>query len=200
VIETGRRARRAAVGTAAIALAVVTAAVLLGDRPARFLVEDDPPAVSDAIVVLAGDPGYERTATAAALMKAGRARLLVLTGGEDGPGDSAASLRARALALGVDPAAIRMETASRSTREAVLGAAPLLRQAGVRSVTLVTSPYHQRRAAAAARRAWAGIEVRSHPATPSFWTPAGWWKDSAGRRLVLTEYGKLAYYWARGWI
>jgi uncharacterized SAM-binding protein YcdF (DUF218 family) len=128
-------------------------AFALADAPARLLVTEDPPAIADAVVVLAGDPGYERTATAARLVLAGQARLLVLTGGEPGPGDSAASLRDRAVALGVPLDRIRLEATSHSTREAMLAVAPLLRAEGARSVIVVTSPYHQRRAAAAARRA-----------------------------------------------
>jgi uncharacterized SAM-binding protein YcdF (DUF218 family) len=175
-------------------------AFALADAPARLLVTEDPPAIADAVVVLAGDPGYERTATAARLVLAGQARLLVLTGGEPGPGDSAASLRDRAVALGVPLDRIRLEATSHSTREAMLAVAPLLRAEGARSVIVVTSPYHQRRAAGAARRAWPGIAVRSRPASPAAWRPQGWWSDGASRRVVIGEYVKLAYYWARGWI
>ncbi len=184
---------------AAAALACV-AALGLGDAAARFLVTEDPLAPADAAVVLAGDPDYERTATAARLVLSGQARLLVLTGGERGPGDSAASLRDRALALGVPAERIRSEATSHSTHEAMVALAPLLRTEGARSVIVVTSPYHQRRAAAAARRAWPGIAVRSWPASPTAWKAEGWWRDGARRRVVIGEYVKLAYYWARGWI
>jgi uncharacterized SAM-binding protein YcdF (DUF218 family) len=200
--EPPRARRRVAAVLAVIALIALAAgvAVALGDRPARFLVTEDPPAVADAVVVLAGDPGYERTATAARLVLSGQARLLVLTGGEPGPGDSAGSLCDRALALGVPPDRIRLEATSHSTREAMLALVPLLRAAGARSVIVVTSPYHQRRATAAARRAWPGIEVRGRPASPSAWRPEGWWADAGSRRVVMDEYAKLAYYWVRDWI
>src|SRR5205085_11282027 len=100
------------------------AALVLGrDLPARCLVVEDPPGPADAIVVMAGDPGYERTTAAARLMRAGGAPILVLTGGEPGPGDSAESLRARAIELGVPAERIRVEARSRSTRGAVLAVA-----------------------------------------------------------------------------
>ena len=108
------------------ALALVGLAILARDAPARFLVVDDPPGPSDAIVVMAGDPGYERTTSAVALMRADNVATLILTGGEPGPGDRAESLRAKALALGVPEAHIRVETTSHSTREAVLAVAPIL--------------------------------------------------------------------------
>jgi uncharacterized SAM-binding protein YcdF (DUF218 family) len=184
----------------AIAVLGCATALALRDATARFLVLEDPPAAADAAVVLAGDPDYERTATAARLVLSGQARLLILTGGERGPGDSAASLRDRAVSLGVPAARIRSEATSHSTREAMVALAPLLRAEGVRSAIVVTSPYHQRRATAAARRAWPGIAVSSRPASPAAWRPERWWSDAARRRVVIGEYLKLAYYWARGWI
>jgi uncharacterized SAM-binding protein YcdF (DUF218 family) len=181
-------------------VALVGGAVLMRDLPAEGLVVADPLAPSDAIVVMAGDPGYERTTSAAALMRAGIARTLILTGGEPGPGDSAESLRAHALGLGVPEGAIEIETTSHTTREAVQAVAPILAALGARTVTMVTSPYHQRRASAAARRAWPGVEVRSHPASPSAWKPQGWWRSASRIRVVGSEYGKLVYYRGRGWI
>jgi uncharacterized SAM-binding protein YcdF (DUF218 family) len=183
----------------AVAAAVGLSAVALSDVPARWLVVEDAFVDADAAVVMAGDPDYERTATAAALVRSGRVRLLVLTGGEPGPGDSASSLRAKAIALGVDPSAIRWEAESRSTRGSVVALLPVLAREDVDSVVLVTSPYHQRRASLAARRAWPGIRVSSRPASPSSWSPRSWWKDARSRRVVLGEYLKLAYYTVRGW-
>ena len=184
----------------AVAAAAGLCALALSDLPARWLVVEDSLVDADAAVVMAGDPDYERTATAAALVRSGRVRLLVLTGGEPGPGDSASSLRDKALALGVDPGAIRWEEESRSTRESVVALRPVLAREGVESVVLVTSPYHQRRASLAARRAWPGIRVFNRPASPSSWSPRGWWKQARSRRIVVGEYVKLGYYTLRGWL
>src|SRR5437763_8859645 len=131
------RGRR--VAAAALATTVVTAGILGRDAPARYLVVEDPPGPADAIVVMAGDPGYERTASAARLMGAGGAPVLILTGGAPGPGDSAESLRARALALRVPAARIRLQTTSRRTRGAVLADAPILRGPSGRPVTRLPS-------------------------------------------------------------
>ena len=184
----------------AVALAaLVLLAFALSDAPARFLVLDDAAGPSDAAVVLAGDPDYERTATAAALFRSGEVRLLIVTGGRVGPGDSASSLRDRAIALGVPADRIRAETVSGSTREALFAVAPILERESVRSVSLVTSPYHQLRAYLVARRAWPGVTLRNRPATPSTWSPRWWW-SARSRKIVLSEYGKLAYYAIRGWL
>jgi uncharacterized SAM-binding protein YcdF (DUF218 family) len=184
---------------AACAVFLAFAAVFT-DEPARWLVARDKLAAPvDAALVLAGDPDYERTRTACRLVLAGEARLLVLTGGEPGPGDSAESLRAVALRLGVPEGRIRMEQVSHSTRQSMEAVRPILESEGVRTVVVVTSPYHQRRAAWAARRALPGVRVWSQPAEPSAWTPEEWWRTRWGRRIVLMEYGKLAYYILRGW-
>ncbi len=190
-----------------LARAVVTAiAVLLGlsavftNLPAQWLVLEDPPCATDAVLVLAGDPDYERTLSASRLLLSGKTRILFLTGGEPGPGDSAESLRRVALGRGVPAARIRMEQLSHSTHESMLAIRPLLMRDGVRSLTVVSSPYHQRRAVWAARRTLAGVRVISRPASPAAWHPEGWWKTPRNRRIVFGEYAKLVYYGFRGWI
>jgi len=172
----------------------------LSDAPADWLVLQDPPRAVDAALVFAGDPGYERTYTAARLVRANEARLLILTGGEPGPGDSAASLRDRAIAWGVPAERIRMETISHSTRESLLAVVPILREEDVRSVVLVTSPFHQRRAYLAACKALPGVALVNRPASPSGWSPHRWWRTEGSRKIVLREYAKIVYYALRGWI
>lgn len=185
---------------ASLGLFLLLCALVLSDAPARFLIVEDPPAVSDAVVVMAGDPDYERTLTAARLVRNKQARLLILTGGQPGPGDGAESLRQVALQEGIDPSLIRMETTSHSTREALLALRPILDREGVKSITLVTSPYHQRRTFWSARRAWPGRVLYNCPASPSGWVPQGWWRAARSRRIVVSEYGKLLYYGFRGWL
>jgi uncharacterized SAM-binding protein YcdF (DUF218 family) len=193
-----RKARRRLASLAVLATAVV--GLLLSDLPAHWLVLEDPPERVDAALVLAGDPYYERTGAGAALVRGGWARLLVVTGGEEGPGDSALSLREKAIALGVPPDRIRMETVSHSTREALLAAGPVLRAEQVASVALVTSPYHQRRTYLVARQALRGLRLVNRPVRGSFWDSRRWWAHRESRRVVVSEYGKLAYYALRGWL
>jgi len=183
---------------AAVAVALALAAVF-ADEPARWLVASDPPRRADAALVLAGDPDYERTKTAVRLLLEGQVRLLILTGGEPSSGDSATSLRDVALRAGVPAERIRMEQVSRSTRGSMKAIRPILEQERIRSVVVVTSPYHQRRAFWTARKTLRGVEVLSRPAEPAGWKPEGWWKTRWGRRIVLGEYARLMYYVLRGW-
>ena len=193
-VGVGRR------GAGAAAVAVLLALVaVFADEPARWLIVADPPRWADAAVVLAGDPDYERTKTAVRLLLEGQVGLLILTGGEPGPGDSATSLRDVALRAGVPAERIRMEQVSRSTRGSMEAIRPILEQERIRSVVVVTSPYHQRRAFWTARKTLRGVDVLSRPAEPSGWRPEGWWKTRWGRRIVFGEYARLAYYVIRGW-
>jgi uncharacterized SAM-binding protein YcdF (DUF218 family) len=174
--------------------------LMLTSAPAAWLRLEDAPSPVDAAVVLAGDPDYERTTTGARLVLSGEARLLILTGGEPGPGDSALDLRRKALALGVPAGRIRIETTSHSTREEIVAVAGILSTEGIQSVALVTSPYHQRRAWLTARKGWPGIRIRNRPATSQSFSVSGWWKDPRRRGLVFSEYQKIAYYLLRGWL
>jgi uncharacterized SAM-binding protein YcdF (DUF218 family) len=142
---------------------------------------------------------YERTLTAARLFREGQVRLVIVTGGEPGPGDSAESLRAVAIRAGVPPERIRMEQVSRSTYGSMVAIRPILEREGVRSLTVVTSPYHQRRVLWCARRTLAGLDIVSRPSEPAGWKPEGWWKTRWNRGIVLGEYAKIAYYILRGW-
>ena len=151
------------------------------------------PLRADAAVVLSGDVDELRTKRAVALVLAGEARYLVLTGSQRMiGGDSALSLARTARAAGVPPERILCETQSRSTRENVLLARPLLEAYGLRRVALVTSRSHLRRALWAARRAAPAVE----------WLPVS--VPDAGhprRRLAnrLAEWLKLAGYVVLGW-
>ena len=94
---------------------------------------------------------------AARLYHAGKAPLLLLTGGDPDPGRDAGSeaqaMRELLLDLGVPARAMLLEGRSRDTRENARNAARMLGARGVHRVLLVTSALHMRRALALVRRA-----------------------------------------------
>ncbi|HET7506652.1 MAG TPA: YdcF family protein [Kofleriaceae bacterium] len=135
-----------------------TVAALL-ERP---LVIREPFRKLDAIVVLGArlGPGgslssvvAERVVAAAALWRAGGGELVVATGGVTGgaPRAEADAIAEGLRALGVPEVIVERE--SRSTRENVQRTRPLLEARGVRSVWVVTQPFHGRRSARLFRRA-----------------------------------------------
>jgi uncharacterized SAM-binding protein YcdF (DUF218 family) len=196
-VAPGRSIHRTASTVIATALAL---AAVFADEPARWLVLADAPRAADAALVLAGDPGFLRTKRAARLLVEGQVRLLIVTGGEPSPGDSAESLREEAIRAGVPPDRIRMEQVSHGVHESMEAIRSILAEEQIQTLAVVTSPYHQRRAVWAARQTLRGVAIVSRPDDSAEWRPEGWWKTRANRRIVLGEYAKLAYYLLRGWV
>jgi uncharacterized SAM-binding protein YcdF (DUF218 family) len=136
------------------------------DRMARLLerplVIREPLAALDAIVVLGAPLGpgdalspvlVERVAAAAALWHAGGGRLVVATGGfTRGAQRAEADVIAAALRERGVPDVL-VERASQTTRENARLTRPILEAHGVRSLWIVTQPFHGRRSARLFRRA-----------------------------------------------
>lgn len=164
---------------------------------------------ADCLAVLAGSGAYvERTKLAAQLFNEGRAPKILLTGDHmPGPWSTVhqrnLSFAERAVAelrtAGVpsDRIEVLPQRVSSTHDEAVA-----LREYAVahnlRSLLVVTSAYHSRRARWTLRRAFAesGVEVGLSPVSlderaPS---PATWWLSGQGWSTIATEYVKLVYY------
>ncbi|MFO1352892.1 MAG: YdcF family protein [Gammaproteobacteria bacterium] len=178
---------------------------------------------ADAIVVLGGGvegaaPPYrlypdlggsaDRVWFAARLFKAGKAPLIIASGGRL-PWTGAAQAEAPAIVelleeLGVPSAALAVESESLNTYQNAVNVKPILQQRGLRSILLVTSAMHMTRALGTFRAQ--GIEVYPAPTDYEFVpAPASllrWLPDAAalaGTTQVLKEYfGTLVYRW-RGW-
>lgn len=173
------------------------------DRIARLLerplVIREPFARLDAIVVLGAPLGpggslspvvSERVVAAAALWRAGGGRIVVATGGV-----TQGALRAEADAIAEGLGALGVpdvitERASRSTRDNARMTRPLLEARGVRSLWLVTQPFHGRRSARLFRGA--GFDAR-------VWHIADSVQYRDRRRAVrwlVREYAAWARLWA----
>jgi uncharacterized SAM-binding protein YcdF (DUF218 family) len=173
---------------------------------ARALVVDADLSSADAIVVLSGSSAYvERTHKAAELYREGRAPLVWLTDDHTRGGWSSALQRnpyfvERAtdelIKSGVPAERIRIVPGvASSTRDESLIVRDYASSQGVRSVLVVTSAYHSRRALRTLRQVFAGtgttIGVHAVAATSNAW----WWLQPNGWRDVAGEYVKLSYYW-----
>ena len=182
-------ARRIAFGMGLVFLALAWSVAWsipdLSDR-LRQTLEDRHPIVAestlprvDAIVVLGGgenytwlddgpevdpdDLGSSRIAAGARAWLAGRAPLIILSGGRSGPsGHSEADRMAYAIErLGVPPSALLLEERSRDTRDNARFTAAIARQRGLHRVALVTSSLHMPRASLLFREA--GLTVVAVP-------------------------------------
>ncbi len=104
----------------------------------------------------------DRLVHALALYKAGKAPLLLLTGGgPPGVRTEAEQMRDLLELMGVPPAAMLLEEASRDTYQNALYSAAMLKQRGIDRILLVTSAFHMRRAAQLF--AFQGLEVVPAP-------------------------------------
>jgi uncharacterized SAM-binding protein YcdF (DUF218 family) len=154
----------------------------------------DPLAHTDAIVAISGDTGA-RAESAIALWKEGYAPLLIFSGGSSDPQSvaSAELMKRAAVAAGVPASAIVVEGASATTEENAQRVAELMKSRGLRSAILVTSPYHQRRAAILFEREFdrTALSFRNHPADDPDWDATLWWTREPSRSLTLIELAKL---------
>ena len=210
-LQSGKRkstARRWA-GRAAL---VLLAWSLVAWGAARLLVVRAEMARADALVVLSGGSFYEERARhAAELFAQGRAPRIVLTDdGLEGPWSNAlernptyAELEAEELSrAGVPGESVRFVPAQvSSTYDEAVRVRDYAQAQGLRSVLVVTSPYHSRRALWVWRRVFSesGIEVGLDPAPSGRQSPSAvtWWWHLRGWRAVAFEYPKLVYYWLR---
>lgn len=159
----------------------------------NFLIASDPPVASDAIIAISGD-GEERVRTAAALLKAGYGRFLILSGGPGRGSGSAAAMARWARGHGVGEDRLLLDDQATSTVGNAEGSAALMRGHGLRTALLVTSPYHMRRAIVIFRDRFRplGLTARASPVRDSFFQMDGWWKLPPSRDLVIREYLELA--------
>jgi uncharacterized SAM-binding protein YcdF (DUF218 family) len=177
---------------------------------------------ADAVVVLGGNTAndrlnwfmpYDREAVlrrfqrAEQLYQAGRAPLIVLSGGAlEGDVSEAQGMAHQLRQAGVPESALILENSSRTTYENAALTEDELSDHHIRKVLLVTSALHMTRAMAVFRKL--GIEAIPAPSMPQIVAPDEpyWWRwlpdDRAfiASRSIIKEYVALFVYWTRGWV
>jgi uncharacterized SAM-binding protein YcdF (DUF218 family) len=181
----------------------------LPNRVAALVAVRADPGRADAIVVLGGGAEWphgelsstalHRTIQGIRLYKEGLAPLLVLSGAQGRtPPTPSARRRALALACDIPRQAIVTDEGATTTRDETDRVAGLLRPRGVRTILLVTDPYHMVRARYLFERA--GFAVRAVPAS-DLADPA----EAPGARLALMtraaqEILAIVYYRIAGYM
>lgn len=200
-----RRVRRVLV----IAGVALCAWSLLAWAAASALVVNEELPRADRIVVLAGSSTYrERTRLAAELFREGRAPKITLTN-DNQRGGWSNELQRNPLFVERAAAELRdagvpedeIETLPRvvsSTHDEALVLREHAETEGLRSLLVVTSAYHSRRALWTFRKVFegSGISVGLMNVPPGDETPpaATWWLHARGWQVVAGEYVKLVYY------
>ncbi|HMT06736.1 MAG TPA: YdcF family protein [Pyrinomonadaceae bacterium] len=165
----------------------------------------------DAIVVLAGSSQYpERCRKAAELYHERQIPVIYLTNDGERSGWSVAEKRnipylelerRELIANGVFADSIRvLDGVVKGTDDEAKAMAAEAKAANLRSVLIVTSSYHSRRAYRTFERMFAdsGIEIgiEHAPLADDDPSPMWWWLSRRGWQLVGGEYVKSAVYWA----
>lgn len=178
----------------------------------RYLVVQHPAAKSDLVVCLAGG-SVERGMASADLYARGLAPRIFI--GREPIPDGLETLKQKGVAypesvdlvrvifrgLGVpESAVITSDRPLESTFEEAEKVAALVKEKGYRSLILVTSPTHSRRAWLTFQKAISDKEFRVTviPTPYSKFRAEDWWKTRRYVREVIMEYQKLIYYKASG--
>jgi uncharacterized SAM-binding protein YcdF (DUF218 family)/glycosyltransferase involved in cell wall biosynthesis len=213
--ETLRRVYRQARTHAAWAIVAASAAYALifhtnlvwwGAAPLRMSAA---PMRADAVVVFAGGVGEsgkagggteERVQHGIDVYKAGYGAHLIFSSGYVYSFPEADVMRSLAVQQGVPADAILLEQRSTNTHENVTFTGDILRQHGWRSVLLVSSPYHMRRALLAWRKVAPDIRVVPAPPPKSQFYDHTRGASLEQVRAIAHEYLAIAGYWIRGWL
>jgi uncharacterized SAM-binding protein YcdF (DUF218 family) len=162
---------------------------------ANFLIEDDGPRKAEAIVVLGGDAYGDRTLKGAQLAKEGYAPFVIVSG-LPGLVSSVSSEEIQFAEQHGYPSSLFLEVdlpasaESTRTEEDFLG--KYLSARGIKSILLVTSNYHTRRAKKLWRWENPTIAVAVVPSVDpqGYFTPQSWWRTRAGKKIFLMEWLK----------
>jgi uncharacterized SAM-binding protein YcdF (DUF218 family) len=142
-----------------------------------------------------GESSYWRSVYAVMFWREAQYRTIWITGYGDGPRTAAELMRDFLIGQGVPGERIRVETASRSTRESAAAMARILSGDSSRKV-LLTSDYHMFRSRRLFARA--GVEVAALP-IPDARKRGGRWRTRWPAFLdVAEEMTKIVWYGARG--
>lgn len=193
---------------AIIFLILLVGWIFLAPFLAERLIVEKPLERADAILVLGGSATFkERTQKAAELYQKGISAKILLT--DDGGQAGWSRLEQRnpkfvelarksLIERGVTPESIEiLSPPVEGTIDEARVFADKARAENLKSVLLVTSAYHTRRALWIFTKlsAETAIGVESPPPGIQTPTPFYWWLSPAGWNLVAGEYVKSAYYW-----
>ena len=167
------------------------------------------PQVTDAIVVFSGDgetsyinQSYQRrTLDAIEFYKSGYAPLILLSSGRDQTFSEVEIIRSLLINRGVPQSSIEiLEIYPHSTFENVALVKNALARHGVRSILLITSPYHSRRALWVWRKAMPELVVLAPTVVDTPKASLQWSSSVDQIRIICYEYLAIAYYRYMGWL
>lgn len=163
-----------------------------------LLSPQDPLELGDAIIVISGGETEQRVAEGVKLYQDGWAPLIIMSGAAKDEGiANAVAMKQIAIKQGVAPDHIIVEEEAVDTFDNAIKTREIIGQYKLNKIILVTSPYHQRRAALVFKKVLSDLPVKiiNHSAPDSAWRKNGWWFNPWARQLTLSELKKVIYSW-----
>lgn len=163
----------------------------------RALVRADSPGRAELAVVLAGDWWGNRILKAGDLVRQGYVPRALVSGPDGAYGYHECDLAIPFAARRGYPEHwfLHLHHRGYSTREEAQAVLPELRRRGIRSVLIVTSDYHTRRAGAIYRSLAPDLQIRVVAAPDAFFRADTWWQTRQGRKQWFFEALKTVTGW-----
>ncbi|MBI4100910.1 YdcF family protein [Candidatus Microgenomates bacterium] len=158
---------------------------------------------SDVIVAISGGDTAARAIEAVRLYQEGWAPLLIFAGAAKDPRSpsNASVMGDIAVAQGVPPDVIALDETSTTTRQNAQEVSNIVQAFKQRRIILVTSPYHQRRAAIEFQdRLGEDIDIINHSAVDQTWSRKAWFLSPLGWYYTLTEIPKTSFTLISHWL
>jgi uncharacterized SAM-binding protein YcdF (DUF218 family) len=162
---------------------------------AVYLSPQDALVKADAIVVVSGGDTDARITEGVKLYQQAWAPKVIFSGAAaEGDVSNALAMKRIAVASGVPAKDIIIEEDSKTTAENADFTAKIINDNNFKSIVLVTSPYHQRRAYTQFRSALGkDFVVINHSSKDDTWRKKSWWENANARFLTLGEIMKNFY-------
>lgn len=158
-------------------------------------VATDEIAYADAIVVLTGGTG--RVEEGLRLFREGRGGYLILSGVEE-TSSLGAIFPGRDLKTSVDTSRIILDIESRRTIDNAFNVKKIVEEKRFKSLILVTSNYHMKRASTILRKTINGeVKLYRNPVRGPNFKDEEWWGNLKSLKLVTSEFFK--YIWFHIW-
>lgn len=159
-------------------------------RAGDWLVVNQHPIRSDAIIVLGGGP-IERIQKGVSLYKKGYAPWIIVSGGAPGlPFETQAEVMSQqAMEMGVPQSAILLENHSWTTYQNALYTERIMQARHFTSALVVSSNFHMRRVSVVFSLVYrkSGIRLRFISSPDPQFHPAHWWSTPSSRYLLASE-------------
>lgn len=154
----------------------------------------------DAIVVVSGGDTEARAKEAVVLYKNGWSNILIFSGAaQDKAGPSnAAVMKKIAIEAGAPESVILLDESSETTKENAQNTQKLFTEHHLKSIILITSGYHQRRASLEFNRYTEDVTILNHSTDSDENWSAWWWTTPQGWWLAVNEFVKIIAFYIVG--